>query len=288
MSKHKTQNEVAKVEASPLAIVPAAASESTVMMTQQERLYPVARMVHGMRKKENKENPYGPAFVQVDMVIYPQREKIADQKTPFNMIFLRNTLEWANFEEVMMGGKVRQEWRSEEPRHPGNEDWPLEYTLDGKKMVRYRQITLYVLIPQLVENFLKDALSETPSLSGGVTPVAIKTRNFSRKFAQQILDIVGGAEFLARNRKRVASGFEPIPVYAYEHVIAVEDFTNKKGDTFPILVYKKSIAVQNEEVRQIAADAYSIIAHETNLATVTVEDDVEGGTRRGGEVSDEV
>lgn len=281
-----TKHEVQKTQTHMPAARPLASEATTVELTRQEKLYPVLRMIHGMSKKENKENPYGPAFVQGDMVLYPQKTKIGDLNKPFNIIFLRNTLEWANFEEVMMGGKAREEWRSEEPRNTSNESWEFEYTQDGKKMKRYRQITLYVLLPDQAEIWLKDALSDNPTISGSVTPVALKARNFSRKFAQQILDIIGGNEFVARNRKRQAAGLEPIPVYTYEHLVQVADFTNKAGNTFPILQYKKSIAVRNAEVRELAASAYEIISRESNLRTVTVEDDLDAKPR--GFVSDEV
>ena len=285
MSKHG--KEVAVQEPTHLVVAPRQPAPTTVELTREEKLYPVARLVHGMSKKENKENPHGDAFVQGDMVLYPQRTKIGDLKHSFNVIFLRNTLEWANFEEVMMGGKIREEWRSEEPRNSSNEDLPFEFTHDGKKMKRYRQVTLYCLLPDQAEAFLKDSLSDAPTGAGSVTPVAIKSRNFSRKFAQQILDRVGGAEFTARNRLRAAKGMAEVPVYAYEHVVQVTDFTNKAGNTFPILVYKNSIGVQNPEVYKLAAEAYSVISKETHLQTVIVEDE-QPATGSRAEVSDEV
>ena len=282
-------HELAKNEKTHLAVAPKQPEHSTVELTEKERLYPVARLVHGMTKKENKENPNGAPFVQGDVVVYPQRQKLASLGGTFNVIFLRNTLEWANFEEINVGGKLREEWRSEEQRTNANEDLPLEYTHDGKKMKRYRQVTLFCLLPSAAEAFLKDLESDSPISTGFVTPIAIKVRNFSAKMARQILDTVGGNDFVAKNKARVARGFEPIPVYAYEHVISTEDYTNKAGNTFPVLAFKKVIAVQNKEVLKIAADAHAMISQATSLKTVQVDEDPETATVKSrGEVSDEV
>jgi hypothetical protein len=283
MSNHKA---ISKTEPTPLAIVPPPAS--TAVMSSQEELIPVLRMIQAMSKKESCANPNGADFVKGDVVIYPKRQKVADYKNPFNVIFLRNTLEWANFEIV----GAKEEWRSEEPRSDlpesqgGNEHWPLEYTHDGKKMKRYRQVTLYVLLPSEVEAFLKDAVSDAPSLSGSITPVALKSRNYSRKASQEILNVIASKEFVARQALRAQKGLPPIPVYAYEHTLAPEDKTNPKG-TFQILTYKGSVAVKNPEVLAFAKQAHAIIAARHDLRTV-VMDEEQASTSSRGEVSDEV
>ena len=289
MSKHEAKKDIVQSSPTALAVAPPVQAHTTVELTEKERLYPIARLVHGMSKKENKENPNGPAFVQGDVVVYPQRQKLASLGGTFNIIFLRNTLEWANFEEVMIQGKAREEWRSEESRTNENEHLPLEYTHDGKKMKRYRQVTLFCLLPSAAEQFLKDLESDNPISTGFVSPIAIKVRNFSAKMARHILDSIGGADFVAKNKARVARGFEPIPVYAYEHVVSTEDYTNKAGNTFPVLAFKKIIAVQNKEVLKIAADAYAAISAATSLKTVQIDEDAEvSAPRSRGEVSDEV
>jgi hypothetical protein len=276
-----------KPASAPLAIVPPPA-HTTAVMSRQDELFSVARMIQAMSKQESCQNPNGNDFVKGDLILYPQRIKLGDYKTPVSVIFLRNTLEWANFEIV----GPKEEWRNEEPRidlpeeKGGNEHWPLEFMHDGKKMKRYRQITLFLLLPFQVEAFLKDALSDAPSLSGSISPIAIKTRNYSRRAAQEILGVIGSKEFTARNQLRTSQGLPPIPVYAYEHVLQVQDKTNARG-TFQVLTYKKSEAVKNPEVKAMAKMAYDLIAAQTELKTVVLEESQEAGSSRG-EVSDEV
>jgi hypothetical protein len=286
MSKHNAASqEVAKPAPTALAVAPPPAS--TAVMSSHEELIPVARMIQAMSKQESCQNPAGPDFTKGDVIIYPKRQKIGDYKTPFNVIFLRNTLEWANFEIV----GAKEEWRSEEPRvdkqesEGGNEHLPLEYSHDGRKMKRYRQITLYVLLPSEVEAFLKDATSDTPTLSGSITPIALKSRNYSRKAAQEILNVIASKEFVARQQIRAKMGLAAIPVYAYEHTLLPMDKTNPKG-TFQILTYKGSCGVKNPEVLAFAKAAHDIIAARTDLKTVVMEEE-QASTSRG-EVSDEV
>lgn len=274
-----------KPAASHLAAVPAPIS--TAVMSSQDELFSVARMIQAMSKQESCQNPNGEDFRKGDVVVYPQRYKVGDYKTPFNVIFLRNTLDWANFEVV----KDKEEWRSEEPRidrpesQGGNEHWPLDYTHDGKKMKRYRQITLYVLLPSQVEAFLKDAVSDAPTLTGSISPIALKSRNYSRKASQEILNVIASKEFVARQALRAQQGLPPIPVYAYEHTLLPQDKTNAKG-TFQILTYKGSSAVKNPEVLKLAKMAHDAIAARSDLKTVVMEESQ--GTSSRGEVSDEV
>lgn len=285
MSKHAKTPQVLPTNENPLASPAAQAvalpeqTLSTATLSRQDELIPVARVIQAMSKPETRANPNGPDFNQGDMVLYPQRIKIGDLKNPFSVIFLRNTLEWVNMEIV--GNK--EEWRSEEPRIDGeNEDWPIEFTLDGKRMKRYRQITLYVLLPFQVEAFLKDAESETPTLSGSVQPIALKTRNFSRRAAQEILGVIGSKEFQLRNAVRADKGLPPIPVYNYEFKLQTENKTNPKG-TFQILTYKGVGPVQNPKVKELAAAAHAHLAAQNKLRTVVVEE-----SETSGQVSDEV
>src|SRR6201999_3830725 len=89
-------------------------------------------------------------------------------------------------------------------------------------------------------------------------PVAIKVRNFSAKFARQVLDTVAGPEIQMRNRARQAKGLAPTQVFEYEHVIQVEDYTNKAGNTFPILAYKK-VQKTRDALKGLAGDAHAIL-----------------------------
>lgn len=284
------------------AIVPAAKPQlpvavevplapSTVEQSDRDELFPVARLIQAMSKQESCQNPNGPDFVKGDVVVYPKREKIADYKHPFSVIFLRNTLEWANFEIV----GAKEEWRSEERRsdkpfigddkleHEGNEHWPFEFEVDGKKMKRYRQITLYVLIPEQAQALLDDAVSENPTGVGSVTPVAIKTRNYSYKCAQEIIDKVAGKDIQTMNALRASKGMSQIPVYAYEHIIQPMDKDNKKG-IFQILAYKGSKGVRTPEIRMIAEGLHKAIASKTKLETVQMEETQSTASR--GEVSE--
>ena len=283
-SKAKNLVHVTTHAVAPLAPLP----ESTAVLSAQDKLFSVLRLIQAMSKPETCKNPNGADFVKGDVILHPERVKVADYKNPFNVIFLRNTLEWANFE--LIGAK--EEWRSEDKRIDapelagGNEHWPLEFTQDGRKMKRYRQITLFVLLPAQVEAYFADALSDAPSLSGGLEPVAIKLRNYSRKAAQEIIGKIGSKEFELRNVLRAEKGLAPLNVFDYEHVLQVLDKTNAKG-TFQVLNYVKSIGVQNPRVKELAAKAHSMIATKTDLKTVVVEEVQAASTARG-DVSDEV
>ena len=266
MSKHV---EVKKEQ--HLSIAPQA--PSTAIMSSHEEIFSVARIIQAMSKPESTENPSGPDFVKGDVVVYPQRYKIGDLKTPFSVIFLRNTLEWANFEVVAQ----KEEWRSEEnridkdERAGGNEHWPFEYEKDGKKMRRYRQVTLYVLLPHQVEAFLKDVSSDSPTMVGSIKPIAIKFKNYNRRAAQQLLDCVAGPEFVVKNEFRAQMGKPPIQVYDYEHIFKVENKTNAKG-TFQILSYVSAGPVKNPEVKKMAQMAHAAIAKQNKLKTITLEE----------------
>lgn len=245
---------------------------STAVLSKEDELFSVARLIQAMSKPESCMNPNGPDFVKGDLVVYPQRYKIGDLKTPVSLIFLRNTLEWANFEVI--NGK--EEWRSEDERIDGvNEDWPLEFVHDGKKMKRYRQITLYLLLPAQVEAFIKDASSDCPTFSGTAKPIAIKFRNYSKRAAQELLAKISGSEFDLRNALRRSQGRPPLQVYDYEHVFEIKDKTNPKG-TFQILTYKGLGPVKNEEVKLMAAMAHKTISQQRELKTVVVDEMHEG------------
>lgn len=279
----------AVVKPAPLALAPKPMAASAATTTESERVYSVARIIHGMTK--DKTNPTGDDFREGDLVLFPNKVKVADKKTSFGVIFLRNTLEWANF-EVQPG---KEEWDSEQPRNAANEDLPLEFTENGKKFKRYRQVTLFLLLPSQIDAFLKDAESENPSLEATVEPVAFKARNYNRSAVNKILKKCGD-DLTQLNARRAQKGFAPIMPYNYQHFLKIATTTNDKG-SFPSLEYVQTTAVVDQNaapdakahqqaIFEVARDAYGIIAAKTNLKTAVVEE-VQSSSSRG-EVSDEV
>lgn len=257
------KNEVAKVEPHHLSRVP---EPTTAILSDKDELFSQARIIQAMSKSENTANPNGADFVRGDVILYPAKKKIADLKTPLHVIFLRNSNEWVNFEMV----KGQKQWRGEELRGHHNENLEIKYTLDGAEMERVRQITLYVLLPTQVEAFLKDAESESPTLSGSVSPIAIKFLNFNRRAAQEIMNTVAGTDFQVKNAIRAEKGLPAIPVYAYQHRLGIVNKTNDKG-TFQIFSFEGSIGVKNPEVLALAKMAYGAVQARTHLKTAPVD-----------------
>lgn len=278
MSQHNELKAVGVVKPRELAVAPPPAS--VAMMSSQEELFSQARLIQAMSKAESCTNPHGASFVKGDVVVYPQRIKIADYTKPFSFVFLRNTLDWALFEVVGQ----KEEWRGEEPRTLDTETLPLEFTHDGKKMKRYRQITMYGLLPQQVKLFLDDAVSDDPKNLGFYKPVGIKTRNYSSNAFKEILDKV--QEIEARNKLRAAKGLEAFPLWGYEFLVQSKDKDNKKG-IFQIFHFLKVQKLEDTEVLKYARDAFETVSKMSKIQTIQMDEEQASSGPRG-EVSDEV
>lgn len=255
------KNDLARSEVHPLVCMP---EPSTAILSDKDELFAQARIIQAMSKPENTANPKGADFVRGDVVL--SKRKIADLKTPFQIIFLRNSNEWVNF--AVINGK--KEWRGEDKRTPQNEDLEIKFKHDGQEMERVRQITIYALLPQHIEDFLKDAESSKPTLTGSISPFAIKFLNFNRKAAQEILNVVGGTDFKVKNAIRAQKGLAPIPVYAYQHQISVTNKTNTKG-TFQIFNYESSSGISNPKVLEITKMVYEAVQARRTLKTAPEE-----------------
>lgn len=125
------------------------------------------------------------------------RKKIGDPDHPVEIIPLKMTNTWSNYEKV--AGKTQPQYRGQEHRGAiknaagetvsSNEGLPWEFTGEnGQTMFRRKTITLYALLPSDVDAHHAEIAAaiesgEAPDLSKGVMPVVITFQSTSFKHA---------------------------------------------------------------------------------------------------------
>lgn len=214
-----------------------------------------------------------------DMVRSTTGEKVGDPEHPVEIVPIRMTNSWINFEVV--GNKP--EFRGMEERNTSNEQLPWEYEGDTpNKWTRRKAITLYALLPADVEKYEKEIeraieAGEAPDLNRTVLPVVLTFQSTSFKWAGKKC-----ASFFNNVRVNAArmKGKMDIAPFQYMLPLTCREEKNNKG-SFYVFDMNPPKALKDQKVRDEAA-RWSTILNTTRVRTDDTGEVMDAGDGSGG------
>ncbi len=198
-------------------------------------------------------------------------EKLGDPENSVDLVPLRMTNTWTNFEIANPGDKPA--FRGSEPRGAirdangavtgSNENWAWDFTgANGTPWIRRKTITLYALLPSDLANYEKEldralAAGEAPDLSRTVLPVVLTFQSTSFKHAGKKC-----ASFFANVQKTSAEmqkrGKPGVAPFNYTLPLLCKEEKGAKGMYF---VYDFGVAapLKDDAVKLAAAEWMQIL-----------------------------
>lgn len=199
-----------------------------------------------------------------DIVRSTTGEKLGNPDKPVDIVPIKLSNTWTNFEVVGQKG----EFRSQEPRTAANETLPWEYARSGTTWQRKKTVTLFALLPQDVAAYeaeiarvVKDG--GIPDLNKTVLPVVITFMSTSFKWAGKKCSSFFNT--LQVTQRRVPS----IQSYDYVLPLLCKEEKGVKG-TYYVYDFAPTVPLKNKDARKVAAEWASA------LGTMTVRTDDTG------------